>query len=85
MDKITSKDIKAIREYRDKLNALSLDIPPDILTPEEWGEAMEEIERTGKIPSKYTGRIVENKTTVYSDIVNGEYKRFPEGITKTAY
>ena len=85
MDKITSKDIEAIREYRDKLEALNRETPPAKLTPEEWDEAMEEITRTGKIPAKYNGRIAENEVTVYSDIVDGKHKQFPEGIRKKAY
>lgn len=35
---ITSRDIEAIREYRDKLVALDRESPPDKLTPEEWDE-----------------------------------------------
>lgn len=64
MDKITSKDIEAIREYRDKLEALNRETPPAKLTPEEWDEAMQEIHRTGKIPAKYEGRIGENEIEV---------------------
>ena len=61
---ITSKDIEAIREYRDKLEALNLETPQGKLTPEEWDEAMKEITRTGKIPAKYAGRIGENEIEV---------------------
>ena len=61
---ITSKDIEAIREYREKLEALDKETPPDRLTPEEWDEAMKEITRTGKIPAKYAGRIGENEVEV---------------------
>ena len=61
---ITSKDIEAIREYRDKLEALDKETPPDKLTPEEWDEALKEIQRTGKIPAKYAGRIGENEIEV---------------------
>lgn len=82
---ITSKDIEAIREYREKLEALDKEAPPAKLTPEEWDEAMKEITRTGKIPAKYKGRIAENEVTVYSDIVDGKHKHFPEGIKKKAY
>lgn len=85
MDKITSKDIEAIREYRDKLEALNRETPPAMLTPKEWEEAMREISRTGRIPSKYIGRIAEKETTVYSDTVNGKLKHVPEGIKKKAY
>lgn len=86
MDKITSKDIKALREYSDKLNAITLEKPPDdILTEEEWEEAMTEIKRTGKIPEKYIGRIAESKITTHSDIIDGKYTYFPEGITQTTY
>ena len=68
MDKITSKDIEAIREYRDKLEALNRETPPAKLTPEEWDEAMQEIHRTGKIPAKYKGRIAENEVEVRTGI-----------------
>ena len=61
---ITSKDIEAIREYREKLEALDKETPPERLTPEEWDEAMKEITRTGKIPAKYAGRIGENEIEV---------------------
>ena len=61
---ITSKDIEAIREYREKLEALDKETPPERLTPEEWDEAMKEITRTGKIPAKYAGRIGENEVEV---------------------
>lgn len=58
MDKtITSKDIEALREYLDKVEALNRETPPAILTHEEWDEAMQIIEATGKIPAKYKGRI----------------------------
>ena len=85
MNKITSKDIEKIREYRDKLHALDEDKPKGILTPEEWDEAMQAIEATGKIPAKYQGRIAENEEIVYDDIVDGEHKTFPEGIKKIGY
>lgn len=61
---ITSKDIETIREYRDKLEALNQEKPKGKLTLEEWQEAMEEIHRTGKIPSKYAGRIAANEVEV---------------------
>lgn len=64
----TSADIEAIREYRDKLEALGKETPPDKLTPEEWDEAMKEIQRTGKIPAKYAGRIGENEIEVRDDM-----------------
>ena len=64
MAKITSKDIEAIREYRDKLEALNREPLPTKLTPEEWDEAMKEIQHTGKIPAKYKGHIGENEIEV---------------------
>lgn len=85
MDKITSKDIDKIREYRDKLEALERERPQYILTPEEWEEAMQGIHKTGNIPEKYEGRIVRNEEVVYDDIVDGEHKTFPEGVTKVFY
>ena len=64
MAKITSEDIEAIRAYRDKLEALNREPPPTKLTPEEWDEAMKEIQHTGKIPAKYKGHIGENEIEV---------------------
>lgn len=81
----TNEDIKALREYVDSLDALTQEEPQGKLTPEEWDEAMKEINRTGKIPAKYAGRIAENEITVYSDIVDGKHKHFPDGIKKKAY
>ena len=81
----SNEDIKALREYVDSLDALTQEEPQGKLTPEEWDEALKEINRTGKIPAKYKGRIAENEVTVYSDIVDGKHKHFPEGIKKKAY
>ena len=83
--KFTEDDIKNLREYVDALDALNEEEPLETLTPEEWNEAMKEISRTGKIPAKYAGRIAENEVTVYSDMVDGVYRKFPEGIKKKAY
>ena len=63
MNKITSKDIKALREYLDKMEALENE-EPEKLTPEEWDEAWETIEKTGRIPKKYKGRITEREIEV---------------------
>lgn len=63
MNKITSKDIKALREYLDKAEALENEEPAK-LTPEEWDEAWEEIQKTGRIPKKYKGRISTNEILV---------------------
>lgn len=81
----TSADIKELRDYVDALDALTKEAPEGKLTPEEWDEAMQEIHRTGKIPAKYKGRIAENEITVYSDIVDGKHKHFPDGVKKKAY
>ena len=43
----TNEDIKALREYLDKLEELSKIPPPVKLTPEEWDEALTAIEQTG--------------------------------------
>ena len=64
MNKITSKDIKQLREYLDKLEALENNMPPK-LTAEEWEDAMQEIKSTGKIPPKYEGRIASNEVEVW--------------------
>ena len=60
---ITGKDIKALREYLDKAEALENEEPAK-LTPEEWDEALEEIQKTGRIPKKYKGRISTNEILV---------------------
>ena len=85
MDKFTSEDIKALREYLDKLEALHQETPPERLTPEEWDEAMDAIQATGKIPAKYAGRIGENEITVHDEIVNGKHVYRPDGVTRRAY
>jgi len=85
MDKFTSEEIKALREYLEKLNALHNETPPERLTPEEWDEAMNAIQETGKIPAKYAGRIGESEITVQSEIVDGKHVYRPEGVTKRAY
>lgn len=60
----TSADIKDLREYVEALDALTKEAPEGKLTPEEWDEAWEEIQTTGKIPAKYEGRIGENEIEV---------------------
>lgn len=83
--RFTKDDIKALRDYVDELEALRNEVPEGALTHEEWNEAMKEISQTGKIPAKYKGRLAENEVTVYTDQVNGEWVRFPEGIKKKTY
>lgn len=85
MEHITSEDIKALREYLEKLEALRRETPPERLTPKEWEEALSEIERTGKIPAKYAGRIGENEVTVHGEMVNGKHVYRPDGVKKKAY
>lgn len=85
MDKITSEDIKALREYLDKLEALNKEDPPKRLTPEEWDEALNAIQETGMIPEKYAGRIGENEIIVNEEFVDGKHVYRPEGVTKKAY
>lgn len=85
MEKFTSKDLEEIREYRDKLKTLTQEEPKGKLTAEEWDEAMQEIHKTGRIPSKYEGRIQENETIVYSEIVKGKHKAIPEGKKVKTY
>ena len=63
MNKFTSKDIEALREYLDKAEALENEEPAK-LTPEEWDEAWEAIQKTGRIPKKYKGRISVNEILV---------------------
>lgn len=82
---LTSEDIKALRDYVDALEELTPEAQDGNLTPEEWEEAMQEIQRTGKIPAKYKGRIAENEITVFSDYEDGKVQYFPEGRKKKAY
>ena len=83
--KFTSEDIKALRAYVEELEAVNQEAPQGKLSPEEWDEAMKAIEKSGRIPAKYKGRIATRETTLYSDIVDGKLKRFPHGIKKTGY
>ena len=84
MYNITSKDIKALREYLDKAEALQNE-EPEKLTSEEWDEAFLEINKTGKIPDKYKERIVETETIVYDAIIDGKHTEVPEGIKRKSY
>lgn len=59
--KLTMKDIEALREYLAKLEELEKKKPEGLLTPEEWNEALSALQRTGKIPEKFQGRIGENE------------------------
>jgi hypothetical protein len=85
MDKITSKDIKAIREYREKLEALHLEEPAEKVTPEEWQDFFSILDKTGKFPEKYRGRIAEKEELVYTDTIDGKPTPTPEGIKKKLY
>ena len=85
--RITNEDIKALREYLEKLEALNKEPEIEHLTPDEWDEALSEIDHTGKIPDKYAKRIgkreinsQEGKTeTAYYDIAAENYnKKFEE-------
>ena len=79
MDKITSKDILAIREYRDKLEALHQEEPVEKVTPEEWDDFFSILDETGKFPEKYRGRIAEKEELVFTDTVNGKPAPVPDG------
>lgn len=80
MEKITSEDLKALREYMDKLEELNREKPPKSLTIAEWDEAMAEIEKTGQIPAKYVGRIGESKI-----VAEGTNYHITKGANKKAY
>lgn len=67
MNDITSKDIKALREYLDRVEALESE-EPAMLTPEEWDEAWKGIQATGRIPKKYAGRIKEREVEVLDGV-----------------
>ena len=85
MERFTSEDIKALREYLDRLEELNNNPPPDALTPEEWEEALAAIRETGKIPTKFAGRIGENEIISNNEIVDGKMTYIPEGVKKKTY
>jgi len=85
MDKITSKDIEAIREYRDKLEALHQEEPVKQVTPEEWDDFFSILDETGQFPEKYRGRIAEKEELVFTDTVNGKPEPVPDGKKKHLY
>lgn len=72
--KLTSKDIEALREYLDKMEALDQERPPALLTDEEWTEAMDAIRATGKIPEKYEGRIAKTDIGGYYGVAEEAYE-----------
>lgn len=80
----TKEDIKALREYLDKLEELSKVPPPVKLTPEEWDEALTAIEQTGEIPAKYAGRIGKRELTG-AMLPPAQAKRRKEGEKFFAY
>lgn len=80
----TNEDIKALREYLDKLEELSKVPPPVKLTPEEWDEALTAIEQTGEIPAKYAGRIGKRELTG-AMLPPAQAKRRKEGEKFFAY
>lgn len=82
---ITSKDIEAIREYRDKLEALHLEEPAEQVTQEEWEDFFSILDETGQFPEKYRGRIAEKEELVYTDTINGKPTPTPEGVKKKLY
>lgn len=77
MKDITSKDIKAIREYREKFNALTKNPPAERVTPEEWDDFFSILAETGKFPEKYRGRIGESEEVVY----NVDLHETPNAVT----
>ena len=80
----TKEDIKALREYLDKLEELSKVPPPVKLTPGEWDEALTAIEQTGEIPAKYAGRIGKRELTG-EKLPPAQAKRWKEGEKFFAY
>lgn len=85
MEQFTSKDIEAIREYRDKLEALRQEQPAPRVTPEEWKEFFALLEETGEFPAKFAGRIAEKEEVVYAETVDGKPVPTPEGKRQTLY
>ena len=82
---ITSNDIKAIREYREKLEALQMEKPAEYVTPEEWEDFFSILGETGQFPEKYRGRIAEKEELVYTDTVDGKPTPAPDGVKKKIY
>lgn len=85
MEKFTSKDIEALREYLEKIEALSAQETAGKVTAQEWDEFFSLLRETGTFPAKFAGRIAENEITVHEDIVDGKHQFFPEGIRRKAY
>lgn len=75
--KITSKDIEAIKEYRDKLEALKA--PAVTVTPEEWNDFFAILYSTKKFPEKYRGRIAYKEEPVHTECKDGVPTPSPEG------
>lgn len=80
----TNEDIKALREYLDKLEELNRETPPERITPEEWDEALEEIKKTGEIPAKYAGRIGK-KELKGRELPPAQFRRWKTGEQFFAY
>ena len=85
MAQFTSKDIEAIREFRDKLEALRREQPTPGITPEEWKEFFALLDETGEFPAKYVGRIAEKEEVVYAENINGKPVPTPEGKRQKLY
>lgn len=85
MKKFTSKDIEALREYLDKVEALNQEAPAEQVTPEEWEDFFSILDETGQFPEKYRGRVGVKEEEVYTDTINGKPAPVPEGKKKTIY
>lgn len=83
--KITSKDIEAIKEYRDKLEALLQKAPAATVTPEEWNDFFAILDSTKKFPEKYRGRIAYKEELVHTECKNGVPTFSPEGNKLATY
>lgn len=82
---IYSRDIKAIREYREKLEDLHLEEPAEKVKPEEWKDFFSILEETGQFPEKYRGRIGEKEELIYTEMRDGKPVPTPEGKKKKIY
>ena len=85
MEKFTSKDIEAIREYRKKIEDLDKKTPSETVTKEEWEDFFKILDETGEFPSKYKGRIAKKQELTYTVPVNGKPTPCPEGKDRTIY
>lgn len=86
MERITSKDIKALRECLDKLEEMHKGKPEPVVTKEEWDDFFNKLDATGMFPPEYEGRIaVKDEVLPYDDRIEGHPVLTPDGTKRTIY